>query len=187
MVINWEHIDTTHSCGCAHVCSPEDHLTAMAWKQCRVDVSRELFGSQKIAVPWFNFFFDRFEMETGEVPDEVLMMKEWIKLFEIGSCFKKRNTSDYITQVTWTSGMAICNVSKMGVSSRKLEEKTVTFEGPDGKSITVTLKDVHEQVLSGVVEDNLIPSKQDILIQGVTSFYVITELLVCNSLIFLDF
>ena len=73
------------------------------------------------------------------------------------------------------------------VSSRKLEEKTVTFKGPDGKSITVTLKDVHEQVLSGVVEDNLIPSKQDILIQGVTSFYVITELLVCNSLIFLDF
>ena len=66
------------------------------------------------------------------------------------------------------------------VSSRKLEEKTVTFKGPDGKSITVTLKDVHEQVLSDVVEDNIIPSKQDILIQGVTSFYVITELLVCN-------
>ena len=100
MVINWDHIDTTHSCGCAHVCSPEDHLTAMAWKQCRVDVSRELFGSQKIAAPWFNFFFDRFETETGEVPDvvldEVFVMKEWIKLFEIGSCFMKRNTLDYM-------------------------------------------------------------------------------------------
>ena len=84
MVINWDHIDTTHSCGCAHVCSPEDHLTAMAWNQCRVDVSRELFGSQKIAAPWFNFFFDRFETETGEVPDEVFVMKERIKLIEIG-------------------------------------------------------------------------------------------------------
>ena len=170
MVINWNSIHIDYSLGRDYV----DHLYATAWNQCRVDVSRQLFGSQKIAVPRFNLFFDRFETETGEV--------QRIKsLFEIGSCFKKINTSDYIIPVTFTSGMV--NVSKIGVSSSfKFEEKTVTFEGPDGMSITVTLKDVYEQALPGVVEDNLIPSKEDILIQGVTSFYVITELLVCNSL-----
>ena len=79
--------------------------------------------------------------------------------------------------------IAICDVDRIGITSYDLEDKEITFDGPNEKSITVRLGGLKRKVLSGVAEDNLTKTKENIQSQRQwhgSTWYVITEAIHCN-------
>ena len=82
---DWEFIsaENLHSpaCQCG---SATNHNIAMAWKTRTVDISRELFNSQMIAVPYVTGLLD---VNENYISNIWYLCKEWSKFFKIGSSF----------------------------------------------------------------------------------------------------
>ena len=135
-----------------------------------------------IAVPYVTGLFDVNENYISNIR---YLCKEWSKFFKIGSSFAEVN-ADRTTPLTWPwsgQSIAICDVDRIGITSYDLEDKEITFDGPNEKSITVRLGGLKRKVLSGVAEDNLTKTKENIQSQrqkfGSTG-HIITEAIHCN-------